>query len=94
MAVMKGAAVVVVAVDLHGPDRPGPLGHGVVGFELGQGLEQGVGQEHADDVARRSGWGVTALTIEPSGATTLIGARLPWLLGMSGLRTERTVNVV
>ena len=40
------------------------------------------------------GWGDTALTIEPSGASTLIGARLPWLLGMSGLSTLRTVNVV
>ena len=40
------------------------------------------------------GWGDTALTIDPSGPIISIGARLPWLLGMSGLRTDRTVNVV
>ena len=40
------------------------------------------------------GCGDTALTMLPSGASTLIGARLPWLFGRSGLSTERTVNVV
>ena len=40
------------------------------------------------------GWGRTALTIDPTGASTLIGARLPWLFGMSGLSTLRTANVV
>ncbi len=40
------------------------------------------------------GWGDTALTIDPSGASSLIGARLPKLFGSSGLSTERTVNVV
>ena len=40
------------------------------------------------------GCGETALTIVPAGAITLIGSRLPWLLGISGLSTERTVKVV
>ena len=40
------------------------------------------------------GCGETALTIEPTGASTRIGARLPWLFGSSGLSTDRTANVV
>ena len=40
------------------------------------------------------GIGETALTMLPTGATTLIGARLPWLFGSSGFSTDRTVNVV
>ena len=67
----------MVAVDLHGPDRAGSFGHCRFGPDLSECLKQRVGQEHADYMARRAGWGVTALTIEPSGAFTLIGARLP-----------------
>src|SRR3954469_20108391 len=40
------------------------------------------------------GCGETALTMEPTGASTLIGSRLPWLFGSSGLSTARIVNVV
>src|SRR3954454_15868929 len=40
------------------------------------------------------GCGDTALTMDPNGASTLIGARLPWLFGNSGFNTERTANVV
>ena len=40
------------------------------------------------------GWGETALTMLPSGASTLMGARLPWLFGISGLSTLRTAKVV
>ena len=32
--------------------------------------------------------------MEPTGASTRIGAKLPWLLGNSGLSTARTVKVV
>ena len=45
------AAVVVVAGDLHRPHRAGALGHRLLRLDLGERLEQRVGQEHADDVA-------------------------------------------
>ncbi len=45
------AAVVVVAADLHRPHRPGPFGHRLERANLGERLEQRVGQEHPDDVA-------------------------------------------
>ena len=45
------AAVGVVAADLHRPHRARALGHRLLGLDLGERLEQRVGQEHADDVA-------------------------------------------
>ncbi|MEZ5296265.1 MAG: hypothetical protein R2697_08350 [Ilumatobacteraceae bacterium] len=52
IAVMNEAAVVVVAADLHRPHRTGTLGHGALGTDLGERLEEGVRQEHADHVKR------------------------------------------
>jgi hypothetical protein len=40
-----------------------------------------------------TGAGYWQLRIEPSGAWTLMGARLPVLLGRSGLRQERIAKV-
>ncbi len=40
-----------------------------------------------------SGEGYSALTMQPLGALTLIGASEPWLFGCSGLRQLRTANV-
>ena len=69
------AAVVVVAADLHGPHGARTLGHGVVGTDLGERLEQRVRQEHARPRdGRCTAAASTALTIEPSGAIISIGA--------------------
>jgi hypothetical protein len=41
-----------------------------------------------------TGAGYLQLTMQPSGAVILIGARLPKLFGSSGLRQERIANVL
>ncbi len=73
---------------------PEPSAIDCSGFSWASALRRALGRNIPTTWRAVHGCGDTAWTIEPTGATTLIGARLPWLFGSSGLSTERTVNVV
>jgi hypothetical protein len=70
--------------DLEVAERARALGRDGVGDDLVEGAEDGVGDQVADDVAQRTGWGRRALTMVFSGAVTRKGAREPALFGTSG----------
>jgi hypothetical protein len=70
------------------------LGHDGVGHHLGERPQQRHRQAMPTTCRAVHGAGLTAFTMEPSGASTLIGASEPALFGTSGFSTDRSVKVV
>ena len=73
---------------------PEPSAMACSGFTWASAFSSALGRNMPTTCRAVPGCGSTALTMLPSGASTLIGARLPWLFGISGLSTLRTANVV
>src|SRR5262249_3159814 len=72
---------------------PGPSASTRSGTTWCNALSIGIGTYMPTTCRAATGAGYLQLTMLPSGAVTLIGARLPALLGRPGLRQLRTANV-
>ena len=94
MAVMKGLPSSWWPLTCMVHTAPAPSAITASGFTWARALSRALGRNIPTTWRAVPGWGHTALRTDPSGAFTLIGARLPWLLGISGLSTDRTVKVV
>ena len=94
MAVMNGRPSSWLPLTCIVQTAPEPSAMAWSGFTWARALSRALGRNIPTTWRAVPGWGDTALTMLPSGASTLMGARLPWLLGISGLSTLRTANVV
>ena len=94
MAVMKGLPSGWEPLTCMVHTAPDPSAMAWVGLSGARAFSRALGRNMPTTWRAVQGCGDTAFTIDPSGAARRIGARLPWLLGISGFNIDLTVKVV